>query len=161
MKAVIWALLLVAGCAIADDVYVFPAEGQTKEQQEKDKFECYQWAAEQAGFDPVAASGETPGTDVSAESDSNTGGAGKAVLGGATKGAIIAEVSDGDAGKGAATGATMGVFKGKRQRQAAAEQQKAAEEKARAEALAKERELRANYARANAACLEGRGYTVK
>ncbi len=167
MNRMIVGSLLIAGSAAADAPYVYPAQGQSAEQQKQDQFECYQWAAEQSGFDPVA--GPAPATTASPtttpDSTSDSGGAGKAVLGGATKGAVIAEVSDGDAGKGAAAGAVMGVRKGKRQKkqeQAAAQHEAAAaQERARAEAEAQQRQLRENYDRANTACLEGRGYTVK
>lgn len=164
MTKAIWVLLLLAGSAIADEVYVFPADGQSAEQQEKDKFECYQWAAEQSGYDPVADSSGAPdlASADKTESSSSNDKTGKPALGGAAKGAVIAEVSDGDAGKGAAAGAAMGVLKGKRQQQSKEDQEReAAAKRARLEAEAKQRELRANYARANAACLEGRGYTVK
>ncbi|MDJ0751804.1 MAG: glycine zipper family protein [Woeseiaceae bacterium] len=165
MQRLIWVLLALSGIASANEVYVFPANDQTVEQQAKDEFECYQWAAERTGFDPVATAQAAPDSSspvAEATSSSEAGGAGKAAVSGAAKGAVIAEVSDGDAGKGAATGATLGLFKGKRQKQARQEQeQMAAEERARIEAHAKQLELRSNYARANAACLEGRGYVVK
>src|SRR5262249_54723658 len=34
--------------------YVYPAKGQSKEQQDRDQYECYQWAKQQTGFDPSA-----------------------------------------------------------------------------------------------------------
>ena len=40
------------GLAEAADVFVFPKNSQTKEQQEQDEFSCYKWAKEQTGFDP-------------------------------------------------------------------------------------------------------------
>ena len=160
-------VLLIAGHAFAGETYVYPAKGQSAEEQKKDQFECYQWAAEQSGFDPVAASNtvESQAPAPKPEAGTESGGMGKSALGGAAKGAVIAEASDGDAGKGAATGATLGVLKGKRKKQkqqaVEAEQQAAAAERARVEAEAKQRQLRQGYERANAACLEGRGYTVK
>ena len=44
-----------AGEAVAKKmgVYVFPAKDQTPEQQEKDMSECYTWAVQQAGYDPI------------------------------------------------------------------------------------------------------------
>ncbi|MDJ0655716.1 MAG: hypothetical protein QNJ40_16240 [Xanthomonadales bacterium] len=160
MNRGILVLLLLTGHAFADEMYVFPANGQSAEQQEKDEFECHQWAAEKSRFDPVTGTSSAAGSQAENGTGtySSSGGAGKAALGGATKGALIAEVSDGDTGKGAATGAAMGVFKGKRQRKAREEQHKTAADAARAEAAANDR---ANYMRANAACLEGRGYTVR
>jgi len=32
---------------------VYPAQGQSNEQMEKDKFECYGLAKNQSGFDPM------------------------------------------------------------------------------------------------------------
>jgi hypothetical protein len=40
-----------------EDVYVYPREGQSEEQQNRDRFECHRWAVDQAGFDPSAAGG--------------------------------------------------------------------------------------------------------
>src|SRR6478735_7466284 len=34
-------------------LYVFPAKGQSNQQQKKDEFECYKWAIEQSGIDPL------------------------------------------------------------------------------------------------------------
>ena len=64
----------------------------------------------------------------------------------------------GNTGKGAAIGATMGVFSGagarhQAKQQAAAQQQQAAQ--------ASVAEQKGTYNRAFAACLEGKGYTVK
>ena len=35
-------------------LYVFPAKGQTADQQKQDEQACYTWAQEQSGIDPVA-----------------------------------------------------------------------------------------------------------
>ena len=35
---------------------IYPAKGQSPAQQDKDRFECYEWARAQSGFDPVQAS---------------------------------------------------------------------------------------------------------
>jgi hypothetical protein len=37
-------IFLFARVALAQDPIVFPAEGQSQEQIEKDQFSCYQWA---------------------------------------------------------------------------------------------------------------------
>jgi hypothetical protein len=62
---------------------------------------------------------------------------------GAVGGAVIAGVADGDSGKGAAAGAVVGGVRGARQRNAAQAQ------------------AGANASNAFAACMEGRGYSVK
>ena len=38
--------------ALAEDAFVYPKNDQSMEQQQKDKFECYNWAKGQTGFDP-------------------------------------------------------------------------------------------------------------
>jgi hypothetical protein len=48
------ASLFVAGPTLGDDLFIYPNKGQTKQQQEKDKYECYIWAKQQTGFDPMA-----------------------------------------------------------------------------------------------------------
>jgi hypothetical protein len=36
------------------ELMAYPKNGQSAEQQAKDKFECHQWAVSQSGFDPSA-----------------------------------------------------------------------------------------------------------
>jgi hypothetical protein len=45
------------------DVFVYPANGQSPEQQAQDKYECHKWAVGQSGFDPTQAGGGVPGGD--------------------------------------------------------------------------------------------------
>jgi len=45
-----------AGSA-ADDVYMYPANGQSPQQQSTDRYECHKWAQDQTGFDPTQPSG--------------------------------------------------------------------------------------------------------
>jgi hypothetical protein len=46
------------------DLIIYPKNGQTKEQQAADQFECHNWAKGQSGFDPTQ-----PGGGVSDDSD--------------------------------------------------------------------------------------------
>lgn len=39
----------------AQQVFAYPNAGQSQEQQNKDRYECHQWAVAQTGFDPMAA----------------------------------------------------------------------------------------------------------
>jgi hypothetical protein len=41
------------------DLIVYPKNGQSAEQQVRDKYECYQWAVSQLGYDPTSAGGNT------------------------------------------------------------------------------------------------------
>lgn len=45
-------MMSIAWPVLAADMFVFPKNNQTKEQQEQDQFNCYKWAKEQTGFDP-------------------------------------------------------------------------------------------------------------
>ena len=38
----------------ADELMIYPKNAQSAEQQEKDKFECFSWAKNESGFDPMA-----------------------------------------------------------------------------------------------------------
>jgi hypothetical protein len=44
-----------------DDLIIYPKNGQTKEQQSADQFECNNWARGQTGFDPTQAGGGVSG----------------------------------------------------------------------------------------------------
>lgn len=45
------------------DIYVYPNNAQSTEQQGRDRYECYLWAVEQSAYDPVA--GEADATKAS------------------------------------------------------------------------------------------------
>jgi hypothetical protein len=45
----------------ADDLIVYPKNGQSKEQQAADQFECHSWAKSQTGFDPTLPAGGVQG----------------------------------------------------------------------------------------------------
>jgi hypothetical protein len=40
----------------SSDVYAYPKNGQSDEQQATDRYECHKWAVAQSGFDPTHAS---------------------------------------------------------------------------------------------------------
>ncbi|HXC19887.1 MAG TPA: DUF6515 family protein, partial [Steroidobacteraceae bacterium] len=46
------------------DLIIYPKNGQSKEQQAADQFECHNWAKGQTGFDPTQPGGGAPGADV-------------------------------------------------------------------------------------------------
>jgi hypothetical protein len=46
-----------------NDIIIYPKNGQTKEQQAADQFECHGWAKGQTGFDPTQAGGGVPPGD--------------------------------------------------------------------------------------------------
>ncbi len=166
MKKIIFALPLMIFAYVAEaqsqeetsiakelGLYVFPSEGQDKEQQELDEYNCYKWAKEQTGINPMKLEQiEAEQVDESPDGSAVVGAA-KGAAAGAAIGAIA-----GDAGKGAAIGATVGAMGGRRSKVAGDAQEQQQNEQA---AAAKEKELMENFNKAFAACMEGKDYTVK
>ncbi len=133
-------------------LYVFPAKGQSQKTQKKDEFDCYMWAIDQSGIDPL----NLPKVAAPVQSGP-TGGAVVGAAKGAAAGAAIGAIA-GDAGKGAAIGATAGALKG---RQAGKQAQASANQQAQAQAAASEQEMKDSFNKAFSVCIEGKGYTIK
>jgi hypothetical protein len=150
--------VLVTGPALAEELYVFPAKGQSQQQTERDKYDCYNWGKRQTGFDPMQAPKATaPPPPQTAPTTSPFRGAAR----GAAVGAVVGQIAKDDPGKGAAIGAASGALIGgmRRRRQRASQQQ---QQQQYAQQQVNQYEHRRNeYNRAYAACLEGKGYTVK
>jgi uncharacterized membrane protein len=132
---------------------VYPAKGQSAEQQQKDMGECNAWAAQTTGVDPVALAQK------SSSQPAPTGPQGerfRGAAGGAVGGAVIGAIAD-DAGKGAAIGAVTGTMVGgaKQRRKGQAQQQQ------QQQVQQQTQQALSTYTRAVTACLEGRGYTIK
>ncbi|MGO9426671.1 MAG: hypothetical protein ACLQAR_10845 [Steroidobacteraceae bacterium] len=49
-----------AGPSTGTDLIAYPKNGQTPDQQAKDKFDCHQWAVGQSGFDPSLGTSAAP-----------------------------------------------------------------------------------------------------
>lgn len=47
-----------------DDLFIYPKNGQSKDQQAADQFECNNWAKSQTGFDPTQPGGGVQADDV-------------------------------------------------------------------------------------------------
>ena len=135
------------------NMFVFPANEQSKDQQELDEFQCYKWAVDQSGVDPM----NPPEVKAEQVDTSPDGSAVMGAAGGAAAGAAIGAIA-GDAGKGAAIGATAGALRGRRSKVASDAKQ---QEQANQKATATEAELMNNFKKAYSVCLEGKGYTVK
>jgi hypothetical protein len=142
---------LTGAPVIAQQMFIYPAKGQSPQQQQKDEYECYQWAAQQSGYDPTkpqaaaapaAPAGPAPGSALK--------GAARGALVGGAVGNIGGVDSSNAARTGAVIGGIRGVQKSKAQQQQAQQQQQAAAQSAGPDA----------YNRARAGCLTGRGYTV-
>jgi len=142
--------LLVTGTVMARDFMIYPAQGQSYEQMDSDKYQCYGWAKNNSGFDPMQASAPQ------ALQQTQQGGVVRGGAKGAAFGAIVGAIA-GDAGKGAAIGAASGGMLGGMRRRSAQQQQNQMNQQVQQSYNS----ARNNYDRAYSACLEGRGYTVK
>jgi len=141
----------------SQELMIYPAKGQSQDQMEKDKFECYSWAKQQSGFDPMAM---PQATAPPPQQEAQKGGVGRGALRGGAVG-LAAGAIGGDAGKGAAIGAASGgLIGGMRRRDQKRSQQQAQKQWEQEQANAY-MQGRNSYNRAHSACLEGRGYTVK
>jgi hypothetical protein len=118
------------------DLIIYPAKGQSQQQMEKDKFDCFSWAKQQSGFDPMQTPAPAPAV----------GG----IAGGWS-----------GAGKGAAIGAlTGGVFGGLKSR-ARNYQSAQAQQQVSAQQTFQYWQKRDTYNRAYSVCLEAKGNAVK
>jgi hypothetical protein len=138
-------------------IFVYPTNGQSPEQTDRDRYECHIWAVHQTGVDPSRADA-SPYERVVVQ-PANPPGSGTAVgaIGGAILGALIAGPRNAGAGLliGGATGAVVGTAAD------ANAQQRANMTQAQInESMAQGRARADSYRRALGACLQGRGYTV-
>ena len=139
----------VSGTAYSDQ-YIFPREGQSAEQQDKDEYYCHNWSTKQTGYDPT----RPPPAQSQAPAQAAPGSGARGALGGAGRAWIISEVAGGDNSDAMAAGAIMGGLRGRRQ-------SRSQQQQAQASAAASGDAFRQDYLRARAACLEAKGYTVK
>jgi hypothetical protein len=146
---------LTAARIVRAEIYVYPSKGQSQEQQQRDEWECHQWATQQTGVDPQQIAEQA----TSAEAAEAYGGPRPNVIGGGMRGAAVGAVGGaigGDAGKGAAIGAAVGglgsVMRARRETEWRYQAYSNMANTQRAD-------LR-RYDRAYATCLEGRGYAV-
>jgi hypothetical protein len=125
----------LSGCASAPatpTVYVYPAAGQSPQQQAQDRSECQTWAQQQSGWDPATSTAKGAGIGLAI-----------GALGGAAAGAAIGAAT-GHAGTGAAIGAAAGGIGG-----------------AAYGGTSQYGKGQAGYDQAYSACMSGRGYTTK
>ncbi|MGF1611100.1 MAG: glycine zipper family protein [Kiloniellales bacterium] len=154
IAAVVISLALVSG-ANAQQLIVYPSQGQSTDQQAQDQAECRTWAVQQTGYDPASPPAQ-PVTTAAAPQGGMLRGAARGAVLGVTVGAIA-----GDAGKGAAAGAAGGALIGGFRRidqQRANEQQQSQAQAQYQQQVAAQNQT---YNRALSACLQGRGYTVQ
>ena len=147
----------MGGPAMAQQTpYVYPAKGQSPEQQGRDEYACYGWARQQTGVDPMrpatAGGHAAKGGGETSSLASTAGGAAIGALGGALVGNLF--------GKHAKTGALLGGGGGALLGAGKADQDKQAAAAARQQGEARQQGQAAEYYRAFGACMTGRGYTV-
>jgi hypothetical protein len=143
-------------------VYFYPTKGQSQEQQDRDRYECYRWAVKQTGFDPGQAQlaphqriqvtpAAPPGSDTAA-----------GAMTGAVVGTMLSPRRDSGFGMvfGAITGAMIGAASDEERRRQAAQVQQQYDARDAQRYARLEKQSR-DYQRAMTACLEGRGYTVR
>lgn len=156
-------LIFLPATVLAQDFFIYPAKGQSQEQLERDKYECYSWAKGQTGFDPMEMPKATQAPPPPTAKGSVAGGAVKGGLVGAGAGAGIGAIAGGGkgAGKGAAIGGISGALLGGAVRGSQKRHDAQAQRQWSDQQNAQYMERRNTYNRAYCACLEGRGYTVK
>jgi hypothetical protein len=133
------------------DVYAYPLHGQAPAQQDRDHYECSQWATQQTGFDP-SAPGVPPHQRVRVVSAGPPPGTGTAV------GAVTSRPWE--SATGALAGAVVGGAIGSAADASNAQETRAVVVSDRRQAAAQEQKA-ANYRRAIGACLDARGYSVR
>jgi hypothetical protein len=158
------------------NLFAFPKNNQSADQQLKDEAECYGSAKQRTGIDaqtpPPKGLSEEEKKAAQQQAAENApkaeGGRVRGAARGAAGGAAIGAIA-GDAGKGAGAGAVAGTMRGgmaQRQANAQSKQQAgaqtaAAQKKAEEQLLLQHQEGIDTFQRAFSACMDARGYSVK
>ena len=142
---------------MATDLFVYPKQGQSQQQMEKDKFDCYTWAKQPSRFDPMQAPQATsPPSSQQRTAPRPLRGAAGGALGGLAIGSLA-----GEAGKSAAIGTATGGVVGCLRRRGQRRQQQSAEQRWVEKQASDYYRLCEENNRAYGASLVGKGYTVK
>ncbi|TVS05817.1 MAG: hypothetical protein EA413_06135 [Cyanobium sp. PLM2.Bin73] len=154
--------------ASAQDLFIYPAAGQSAEQQRQDSLECRLWAMDQTGFDPTAPIPDTRSEITPEPRVRSQGGSG--VVRSTARGALVGTAAGaimGDTGRGALAGTAGGAIVGvgrqadqRRDRQQASRDLERQQQIREAEGQQLLQYRRQAFNRAVTACLEGRGYSV-
>lgn len=137
--------VILACCLANAKPIVYPTKGQNAETQAKDEAECYAWAKQNTGIDPIAIAEGTGQTD--SPGGERVKGAIRGAAGGALVGAVVGDASD-----GAAVGAVLGTMSGGHQARASNARQQQLHN-------TQQQSIETFY-RAYGACMSGRGYAV-
>ncbi len=87
----------------AQNLMIYPAAGQSQQQQQQDQYNCHTWSVQQSGYDPSNPPAQSSGPTFGSSAKETVRGGARGAAAGAAIGAIA-----GDAGKGAAIGAVAG-----------------------------------------------------
>jgi hypothetical protein len=145
---------------VSTEVFAYPLQGQTPDQQGRDRYECSLWATQQTGFDPSAPN-VPPSMRVRVVQEGPPPGTGAAV--GAIAGAIIGAAAGGPRSGpgpalfGAIAGAAIGSTADAEREQASTREVVVPDRQARMAMQAQA----VGYRRAVSACMQGRGYSVR
>ncbi len=140
---------LCASASAQQKPVVYPAKGQSAQQQSKDDGECLAWAKQNTGVDPAKLAASPP----PAAPPPPKGGRAK----GAAAGAAVGAIGGNDVGEAAVKGAVVG---GVAQRNRARGQQEAAAAQTQ-QAQAQSQQAMTTYYKAYGACMTGRGYSLQ
>ena len=150
-------LSLASGSAWAAEPFVYPTKGQSPEQTEKDKFECYTWAKQQTGFDPMQVPQAAPPPPPSSPQHEGQ------VVGGAARGAAPGAIGGRSRemrARALRSGPRPGGLGAMRKRSDYRQQQAQYQQQVQQQ-QAQYQQRRSEYDRAYSACMEGRGYVLK
>ena len=136
-------------------LFVYPPDDKTADERGQDDYQCFAWAKDETGFDPM---NEREPEQVVSDGAPAAGSGAQGALRGAARGALLGEVIDDDAGKGAAIGAALGGMRARRKSSQMAQQQAASENYQNQAGFQQEQ---GNFKKAMSLCLESRGYAVK
>ena len=149
------------------DVYVFPTEGQTSQQQSIDEAACYDWAVQNTGSDPFALQKQSQQAQQQSDqtqqqiAESGKGAGAVGAVGGAAAGALIGGIAGHSASAAAGWGALAGAVIARRrtaQKKAQASEQVEQQNLQAQQATAEQIE---NFKKAFSVCLEAKNYMVK
>lgn len=139
--------------AAAQQPIIYPAKGQSPDQQRTDTAECQSWAQQTTGVNPVALAEQM----ANSPPPQQQGGIMRGAAGGALFGTLIGGAAGGHWGEGAGIGALVGTMgsgmRMRREQQQMAEQQQGSKQQVSGQL--------STYNRAVGACMTGRGYTVE
>jgi hypothetical protein len=139
-------------------IFVYPNNGQSPEQTDRDRYECHEWAVHETGVDPTRDA--NPYERVVVQPPASPPGSNTAA--GAIAGGILGAILGGprEAGAGLVFGAATGAIVGSAaDANAQAQAQRMTQEQAM-QAQAQGEARLDTYRRAFGACMTGRGYTV-